>query len=299
MAASVTLNKVQTSVYIGSTVNLAPTSGKATEWRSSDTSIATVNSNGVVTGVDKGTATISCVVGRKTLTCTMNVRRKTTSRYVTNSQAKVWLNILGAVESGGMVYGQRDYGAFTGPGATSPLEYSCTGGAYQEYGESLRELLIAIKTQYPVSFNARDTAGIAEDLERTWRDSAPYTVKSGSSKAKAIQSILSCNAGAFVQDLRAIELLDSYLDDIKRLGVTNLRCAMFMAECYHLGGFAAVKRVVNRATNPNKLAALRTSLYLDRKDNSSSYQVGDLIYANRHELIYKWIKKRIPSSAKI
>lgn len=298
-AASVTLNKIQTSVYKGATVQLSPTKGTATNWKSSKPSIATVNSNGLVTGLKKGTCTISCTVSGQTLKCTMNVRKKKMSKYVSNAQARVWMNILGAVESGGMVYGHRNYTTFVGPGANSPAEYSCTGGAYQEYGENLRDLLKAIKTQYPYSFKGRDTAGIASDIKRSWQDSTPYRVSPGSAKAKAIQAIIGCNAGKFVQDLRAVELLDEYLAGIKRLGITNLRCALFMAECYHLGGYTPIKRVIARAGNPNSLASLRKSLYKDQNDHSNSYQIGDKIYYNRHEAIYKWLQEYISASARI
>ncbi len=292
------LNKIQTSVYVNRTIQLYPTSGTASGWKSSNTSIATVSGSGLVRGIRKGTCTISCTVGGQTLRCTMNVRRKTTSRFVSNKYANVWLNLLGAVESGSQTYGRRNYSAFAGPGANSPNEISCTAGAYQEYGENLRQLLKAIKKQYPYSFKGRDTANIADDLSYDW-DSRPYTVSPGSAKAKAIQNIISCNAGKLVQDIRAIELLDAYLTNIKTLGVTNLRSAMFMAECYHLGGFAAVRRVVSRAGNKNKLASLRVSLYKDQQDNASSYQIGDRIYYTRHELIYKWLRQYIPASAAI
>lgn len=298
-AASVTLNKIQTSVYKGSTVKLTPSKGKATNWKSSKPSIATVNSSGLVTGIKKGTCTISCTVSGQTLKCTMNVRNKKMSKYVSNAKAKVWMNILGAVESGGMVYGNRNYAAFAGPGANAPSEYSCTGGAYQEYGENLRDLLKAIQTQYPYSFAGRDKASIASDIKRSWLDSTPYRVTAGSAKAKSIQAIISCNAGKFVQDLRAVELLDEYLAGIKKLGVTNLRCAMFMAECYHLGGYSPVRRVIQRCTNPNSMSELRKSLYKDQNDHSSSYQIGDKFYYNRHEAIYKWLKQYISSSARI
>ena len=298
-ADTLTLNKVQTSIYVGKTLRLYPTSGTATNWKSSKTSIATVDQSGLVTGIKKGTCTISCRVNGKKLTCTMNVRKKNKSKYVTNKQAEIWLNILGAVESGGMVYGRRNYAAFSGVGAMSPYEVSVTAGAYQEYGENLRQLLLAIQKQYPVSFQARDTAGIAADLAYPWTDSHPYTISPSSTKAKAIQSIISCNAGAFVQDLRIIELLDEYLTDIRALGITNVRAALFMAQCYHLGGFGGVRRVVARASNPNLMSSLKKSLYLDQQDTSSSYQIGDKIYYNRHELIYTWLKAYIPYSAKL
>ena len=231
-----------------------------------------------------------------TVCCSTIQAEAASSKYVSSANAKVWLNILGAVETGGQVYGERDYTSFIGPFVGSPYEYSCTAGAYQEYGENLRQLLLAFQKKYPKTFKKLDTANIAKDLKRTWSDSKPYSVKAGSKKAKVIQKIISCKFGRALQDQRALNLLDSYLADIKKLGVTNLRCGLFMAECYHLGGYAAVKRVVNRATDKNSLAALRHSLYQDRKDKTSAYQIGDVVYKTRHEKIYKWLKKYVPET---
>ncbi len=208
--------------------------------------------------------------------------------------ARVWLNVLGAVESGGMVYGERDYGCFAGPYNASPNEHACTGGAYQEYGDNLRQLLIKIQKAYPKVFKRLDTANIAQDMKHSW-DS--YAVTPGSDKGKAIIRIISSPQGKKMQDKRAIELLDDYLEEIQELGITNVRCGLFMAQCAHLGGFAAVKRVVERASNKNNMASLKRSLYLDQKDYSNSYQIGDAIYKNRHEYIFKWLRKYIPANA--
>ena len=117
--AATKLNKRQLSIYVGGTYRLSPTSGKASKWTSSDPSIATVSSNGTVTGISKGTATISCTVSGKTASCTLNVRTKRMSKYISNGRVRVWMNMLGAVESGGQQYGKRNYTSFAGPGANS------------------------------------------------------------------------------------------------------------------------------------------------------------------------------------
>ena len=298
-AASVSLNKIQTNIYVGNSTVLRPTRGTATNWQSSNPSIASVSGSGVVLGRRRGTCVIACRVSGVVLRCTVNVRTRQVSRYISNAYSTVWKNILGAVESGGQVYGRRDYAAFAGPGANSPNEYSCTAGAYQEYGENLRQLLVRIRIEFPYSFYGRDGAGIISDLRRTWSDSNPYRVYSGSTKARVIQKIISSSVGQYVQDLRAVELMDLYFRDIRNLGVRNLQAAMFMAECYHLGGFAAVRRVVNRASNKNSISSLRTSLYQDQYDYSNSYQIGDSFYRSRHELVYRWLTQYIPASVMI
>ncbi len=108
---SVSLNKLTCSVYAGKKYTLVATvlpenaSSKKVKWKSSNTKVATVDSKGVVTGVAKGTAIITCTTkdtGRKT-TCEVNVKnvvpraihldKKTLSLYVDNT-AKLKYSII-------------------------------------------------------------------------------------------------------------------------------------------------------------------------------------------------------------
>lgn len=74
-AATVSLNKKSTSVYIGKTTQLKVNNytGKV-RWSSSNTSIATVSSTGKVKGKKAGTVTISARAGKKNLKCKVSVR---------------------------------------------------------------------------------------------------------------------------------------------------------------------------------------------------------------------------------
>lgn len=298
-AATPKLNYYQKSIYLGKTLQLSATSGQVQSWTSSDSSIVSVNSHGVVTGHKIGTAKIYAKFSTKTLECTVNVRPVNKSKYISNSQMKVMLNIVGAVETGGQVYGQRDYDDFTNPGQNSPSEYSCTAGAYQEYGENLRQLLLRIQKEYPRTFAKYDTAGIADDIKRTWSNFNPYTVRKGSAKANAIVNIISSPSGKLVQDYRAMDLIDTYLAHAKRMGVTNVRAALLFAECEHLGGPGPIERVVNRASNKNNITSLYDSLLKDRLDTSNHYQIGDSIYGTRHIKCKSWITQYISASAKL
>ncbi|MCR5276489.1 MAG: Ig-like domain-containing protein [Bacteroidales bacterium] len=73
--------KSSTLIAVGGTETLTPTftpagSTPSVKWTSSDESVATVSSSGVVTGVARGTATITATVGPYSASCTVTVRRK-------------------------------------------------------------------------------------------------------------------------------------------------------------------------------------------------------------------------------
>ena len=78
---SITLNKTTASVNIGATTTITPTVTNSTSsvtWSSNATSVAIVNSSGTVTGVSKGTATITASITENsvqyTATCVITVK---------------------------------------------------------------------------------------------------------------------------------------------------------------------------------------------------------------------------------
>ncbi len=83
---SVKLNKTAAYLNLNASMTLVPTisptnaSIKSVTWTSSDPSIATVSSSGVVTGIKKGTVTITCKTtnSAKTATCKVSVVKRVT-----------------------------------------------------------------------------------------------------------------------------------------------------------------------------------------------------------------------------
>lgn len=96
---SVKLNKKSASVYTGKTVKLSATvlpknaDNKAVTWKSSNSKVAKVTQKGVVTGVKKGTATITVTTkdGKKKATCKVTVKQtvKVTKVSLDRSSARI------------------------------------------------------------------------------------------------------------------------------------------------------------------------------------------------------------------
>lgn len=119
-STGVTLNKTETSVYIGESETLTATvtpsnaSDKSTTWTSSKPEIATVGEDGKVTGVELGTATItattksgvsaSCVV-------TVKLRTPTEAETVTlwKSDNAGYRGLLGAASDNGKTAGTGNW----------------------------------------------------------------------------------------------------------------------------------------------------------------------------------------------
>ena len=71
------LNKNITSIYVGNTEQLTATTypeNQTVTWESSNESVATVNANGVVTGVSAGTATITATYDGSSESCVVTVK---------------------------------------------------------------------------------------------------------------------------------------------------------------------------------------------------------------------------------
>lgn len=195
--------------------------------------------------------------------------------------------ILYAVESGGQIYGRQNYAAFAGVGKNTPNEVAITIGAGQWYGARARLLLQQIKNTYPTEFSRLDTAGIAADLKKSWDR---YGVAAGSAKGKYIIAIISSDAGMKCQD----DLMDEQIAE-HAASIEKTYCAMpdaAMMECInivHLGGYAALKRILAKTTKPYTAKGIYAALNTDPADRSNDNQVGD--YVSRQKKVYEFITK--------
>ena len=170
---------------------------------------------------------------------------------ITDQQMEVLINIIGAVETGGQVYGKRRYDDYTNAYTNSSAEDSITIGAFQEFKWHAKNLLQEIKDTYPTVFNKYDNADLASDLKKSsW---SGYNPSKSSAKAKAIVKIISSDEGKKIQDIRIVRLLKQYIAYAESLGVSDIDALFVCANYIHQGGESACKRIIGKTPKPYTL----------------------------------------------
>lgn len=205
-------------------------------------------------------------------------------------QLRILTNIIGGVESGGQVYGARNYAAYAGKNKNSSNEKTCTLGWAQNYGNEGRTLCKMILNMDPVAFHKADTAGIEKRLEQDWEKTGWNP--SAAEKA-ALIAIITTPVGKECQDVLFEQLISSYIKAAENHGVTDVKAQMMWCEIQHLGGPKPVKRIFDRAAKPYTPETIYTSLLLDQNDTSNNNQVGDKKFQTRHQCCVKWINQYV------
>lgn len=187
-----------------------------------------------------------------------------------------------AVETGGQVYGGRDYADFTEAYTNSATEYAITIGVGQWYANEARDLLIRIREADPGLFSKLDTAGVASDLGYEW---TTYKLSKGSAKANCIVAIIDTELGHDQQDAFLDEQMAVFVQEAADLGVTSVRGQAMCANWRHQGGYGAVTRIIAKTDKPYTLDNLYNACLTDTGEG----QVGT--YRSRQKFVYESLIK--------
>jgi len=203
---------------------------------------------------------------------------------MTDYEKSVIRNIIYAVETGGQVYGNKDYADFTEAYTNSSTEYAITIGAGQWYGIEAKTLLDRIRQADPSLFASLDTAGVGADLNAL--DWSNYRISKTSAKAQCIVRIIDTSVGHRCQDQLIEEQMENFINRAASLGVTDMDAKMMCANFEHQGGSGAVPRILAKCQQPYTL----DNLYAACKTDTGN-QVG--VYRSRQTMVYNALKKYI------
>ena len=204
---------------------------------------------------------------------------------------QVLINVIGAVESGGQIYGNRDYGAYAGRYAASPYEYTCTLGWAQFYGAEAQKLVQNIFNADPAGFRAIDAGGVIErKLSGNWVgerwDPSP-------SEKNTLIRLITSPAGRQQQDLQFRAQMTPIVSCCENTYTGNAKAVIMFAEIAHLGGLSAAKRIFGRCGGNYSTGRILESLKWDQSDYSNSQQVGDYMYDLRHARCAEFVERYV------
>lgn len=209
---------------------------------------------------------------------------------MTQKELDILTNIIGAVESGGQIYGKRRYECYVPPYHNSDKEHTCTLGWAGNYGSRARKLCQMIFDENQEEFRQADTANIEAKLKVDWESTKwnPTTAQKN-----ALIAIITTPTGKKCQDKLFQESAKAYITNAEAFGVTDVKSQMLWAEIEHLGGGKSAKRIFSRAEKPYTPETIFASLLLDQKDTSNNNQVGDKKFQSRHECCVKWVNQYV------
>lgn len=209
---------------------------------------------------------------------------------MTQKELDILTNIIGAVETGGQIYGKRRYECYVPPYHNSDKEHTCTLGWAGNYGSRARKLCQMIFDENSAEFRKADTANIESKLKVDW---VATKWNPTASQKNALISIITTPTGKKCQDKLFQESAKSYIKNAEFFGITDIKAQMLWAEIEHLGGRKSAERIFNRAEKPYTSESIFASLLLDQKDTSNNNQVGDKKFQSRHECCVKWVNQYV------
>lgn len=203
----------------------------------------------------------------------------------------VLTNIIGAVESGGQIYGNRDYSAYAAPYTNSDVEHTITLGWAQNYGSEAHKLIQMIYDADPAAFKKIDGNGsIKSALSKDW---VATRWNPTAAQKKTLIALITSEVGKKCQDELFAQLMETFIAECEKKYTKDIRAVMMYCEIRHLGGAGPVKRIFDRLNGDYSLDAIMASLVKDQKDTSNDNQVGDSKFWTRHLKCKQFIEQYV------
>ena len=215
----------------------------------------------------------------------------TDTTMMSEANWQVLINTIGAVESGGQIYGNRNYSAYAGQYAASPYEYTCTLGWAQFYGAQAQKLVQNIFNANSFVFRGIDSNGVIEKrlagnwVSERWNPSA--------SEKNILIRLITSDVGKQQQDLLFRTQMVPLVSYCENTYTRSAKAVIMYAEIAHLGGQAAANRIFRRCAGNYSTSRIISSLKQDQNDTSNNQQVGDSMYNLRHAKCAEFVERYV------
>lgn len=209
----------------------------------------------------------------------------------------ILVNIIGAVQSGGQIYGNRRYNAYTPPYTNTSKQYTITLGWAQNYGAEAKKLIQMIYDKDTPSFKQIDKKGLIQ--KRLSQDWVAIKWNPNSIEKDLLIKLIDSPAGHKCQDKLFTQLIIKFVADCEKDYTKDEKAQMMYCEIRHLGGKGPVDRIFKKCNKNYSLDNIMAQLKKDQQDTSNDNQVGDKKFWSRHQKCYEFINKYVIDSSPI
>lgn len=207
------------------------------------------------------------------------------------TQMDKMLNMIGALETGGQVYGQRDYSNFIN--AELAAEVTATLGWSSFYGEHGRQWLERFKNENPDLFNQLDEGGqVAPVIGLNWEASH---WNANATQRASIVNMLTTDQGKKLQDQMTAEREAEHWKHAAAKYTDNMRAIAWYTNIAELAGTSTADWLFDTANGDYSL----DNLYNITMSRTGYAAIGNAMYERRHALYKQWIEEHFGADEKV
>lgn len=231
----------------------------------------------------------------KTNTTIQNTSGDSSAKLGSETQMDIMLNMLGAMETGGQVYGQRDYSNVIN--AEAGGEVASTIGWSSLYGNNARNYLTRFRSENQSKFSELDSNGIiAPLLEKDWEADR---IELNAEQTEVVKKILTSSEGKKLQDRIAAERVVKHWNYCANTYTTNLRAVFWYTQLAELGGGDYASSPVDAVFQACNGDYSTENILKNLKKRNEGSQIGASLYNSRHAKYKEWIDEKIPENMEV
>ena len=231
----------------------------------------------------------------KTNTTIQNTSGDSSAKLGSETQMDIMLNMLGAMETGGQVYGQRDYSNVIN--AEAGGEVASTIGWSSLYGNNAKNYLTRFRSENQSKFSELDSNGIiAPLLEKDWEADR---IELNAEQTEVVKKILTSSEGKKLQDRIAAERVVKHWNYCANTYTTNLRAVFWYTQLAELGGGDYASSPVDAVFQACNGDYSTENILKNLKKRNEGSQIGASLYNSRHAKYKEWIDEKIPENMEV